>query len=368
LSAGLIAYFSLYPWQFSPTHTEILRGFTAPAGRGPYVDAVVNVIFYVPLGLFGALTAEGGERRGRRLLTLGLAGAALSLVMEILQAWIPARESAIQDVVLNTVGTIVGAALAPRVRQRVITTRPSFVSSATPMGMMFLMLAWITGQWFPFLPILRAGRFHQSLERFTNTGDLTWLLVAETFLASWIIARLLRQAFTGATAAVTLLLAALAIPARLLLIVQSSPWPLTIAGGVGVLTGARNVTDLRAEARRLAVLALLLIAAKELYPWSLVPSQDPFPWVPFTDFLGAARDAAIRVTCEKLFLYGATIWTLRESGLSPWISMGAVVGLLSAGEAAQLYLPGRVAESTDPMLALAAGIVVLGAGLWRSPS
>ena len=93
---------------------------------------------------------------------------------------------------------------------------------------------------------------------------------------------------------------------------------------------------------------LLLIAAKELTPFVLAGTPAPFYFTPFGAFLEANRDAAIRVVAGKFFLYGSSVWMLREAGLPIWTSAGMVALLLSAGEAAQRYLPGRIAESTDP--------------------
>jgi hypothetical protein len=66
------------------------------------------------------------------------------------------------------------------------------------------------------------------------------------------------------------------------------------------------------------------------------------------------------VVAGKFFLYGSSVWMLREAGVPLWGSAGMVALLLSAGEATQRYLPGRVAESTDPLLALLAGWLVAG--------
>jgi hypothetical protein len=116
---------------------------------------------------------------------------------------------------------------------------------------------------------------------------------------------------------------------------------------------------MRGEARVLAAVAVLLIAVRELQPLQFADSASPFHWIPFTGFLGATRDAAIRVSSEKFFVYGATVWMIREAGLSMAVAGGGVSALLFAGEWIQRYLPGRVAESTDAVLAATAAFVMV---------
>jgi hypothetical protein len=104
---------------------------------------------------------------------------------------------------------------------------------------------------------------------------------------------------------------------------------------------------------------VLLIAVRELDPFHFADTAGPFYWIPFNAFLEATRDSAIRVTSGKFFLYGATVWMVREAGVSLGIAASGVGGLLIAGECAQRYLPGRVAESTDPILAVMAACVIV---------
>jgi hypothetical protein len=53
----------------------------------------------------------------------------------------------------------------------------------------------------------------------------------------------------------------------------------------------------------------------------------------------------------KVFLYGSLLWLLRASGIAPVPGAIAVIVLLSVIEFAQIWLPGRTPETTDPMLA-----------------
>ncbi len=76
-------------------------------------DAVLNFFGFIPLGLLLAATlAKRGGRLGTHCVSLPLAtGFLLSLLIETVQAWMPARSSDMQDLILNTAGTLAGALL-----------------------------------------------------------------------------------------------------------------------------------------------------------------------------------------------------------------------------------------------------------------
>jgi VanZ family protein len=114
LYAGLIVYASLYPfadwrapghspWQFLALGWP--RYWTA-------FDMVANFLGYLPLGVlvFGALVRTG-RATGPGLLAAVLAGAALSLGMELLQNYLPRRVPSNLDLALNAAGSAAGAAL-----------------------------------------------------------------------------------------------------------------------------------------------------------------------------------------------------------------------------------------------------------------
>ena len=61
---------------------------------------------------------------------------------------------------------------------------------------------------------------------------------------------------------------------------------------------------------------------------------------------------------EKCFFYGALIALISARGGRPLAAAVAVAICLSMIEAAQMFLPQRTAESTDPILALILGFVI----------
>jgi VanZ family protein len=77
----------------------------------PVPDIVVNILGFVPFGFLFALWRRqaNGSRRWADFVLAVLAGALISLVIEVTQAFIPARDSNMVDVICNIGGTILGA-------------------------------------------------------------------------------------------------------------------------------------------------------------------------------------------------------------------------------------------------------------------
>jgi len=73
-------------------------------------DIAVNIIGFIPFGFFFAGMLAAGERRSAWVngaLTI-LTGISISLLIEIIQGFIPARDSDLADVLCNSAGSVVG--------------------------------------------------------------------------------------------------------------------------------------------------------------------------------------------------------------------------------------------------------------------
>jgi len=361
LCVFVIAYFTLYPWTFVPFHghSTILEGVRPLVWKGDYLDIVVNFCFYLPLGVLGVLGWWKGSSTAGRWIALAAFGAALSFTLETIQAWVPGRDSSLLDILTNTIGTIAGARLGVAIARHLPSNlRWGLPSPRWPMPAV-LIAAWLVSQWFPFLPILRILQFSESLHALMQVSSLGWIGLADAFVGALLIGRLLREALTSSAYRLALAGACLVLPARLFIVVGAAPWPLAVAFAAGLLVSHLALARVHAGTRLLAAAAVLLIAVRELDPFHFSVTAEPFYWIPFSGFLEATRDSAIRVISGKFFLYGATVWVVREVGVSLGIAASGVGGLLIAGECAQRYLPGRVAESTDPILAVIAACVIV---------
>ncbi|MDY7080506.1 MAG: VanZ family protein [Chloroflexota bacterium] len=132
LAIAIAAWLSWMTLRPNPTVATDLAPLTEPAaarGISPHVliSLAGNVVVFVPLGAALAF-ALGDKPAGRRLLLATLAGAALSLCIELAQIAIPSRVSALDDWLLNTVGTAVGALVSIQLRNQFFSEKPGFSS------------------------------------------------------------------------------------------------------------------------------------------------------------------------------------------------------------------------------------------------
>lgn len=83
-------------------------------------DMLFNTIGFIPLGavLYGFLQNLAGRLRRHPVLITIILCMALSLCIELLQAWIPTRVSSLMDLILNTVGAGLGIGLWQLMRVR----------------------------------------------------------------------------------------------------------------------------------------------------------------------------------------------------------------------------------------------------------
>jgi hypothetical protein len=112
----------IIPSIFQPIHRDLLL---APwkdlsYNRPDYSDIAINVLGFLPFGFCFFLYRQA--RRPQRLVTnallVVLAGVAISLTIEVIQAWLPNRTSSLNDFITDTAGTLLGVALALTVRHK----------------------------------------------------------------------------------------------------------------------------------------------------------------------------------------------------------------------------------------------------------
>lgn len=129
----VIAYGSVTPLRFDPAaHRHAMHDvLTSPAwvrydDRGVSrlgvpawaSDFALNAVLYFPLGMFGRLMLEAsrGRRQRRQVVPVTLAGLAICWLLESAQHLTLDRVASLQDVLFNTFGCSIGAAVAPRTR------------------------------------------------------------------------------------------------------------------------------------------------------------------------------------------------------------------------------------------------------------
>jgi VanZ family protein len=114
----------------------------------------------------------------------------------------------------------------------------------------------------------------------------------------------------------------------------------------------------RQRATLLIVLLAATIVLQGLKPFQVVMEPQSFSWVPFKNSLSDSLEVNYSVLLEKCFWYFSLVWLLTRRGLGVAAAAFATAALLTAIEVVQLWLPGRSAEITDPLLAFIAGLLL----------
>lgn len=160
----LVVYASLYP--FAGWRRHGLSPFdylAAPAGIVTRFDLVANVLGYVPYGFLGMAALYPRLARGAGFALVLVSGAALSLVLEAVQSYLPTRVAASLDVVANIAGVVCGGLLAAAFLPRLRESRPlrrlrdMFVPGTVADAGLVLLALWLFTQLNPGTLLFAAG-------------------------------------------------------------------------------------------------------------------------------------------------------------------------------------------------------------------
>lgn len=372
----LILYGSLFPFEFdTPSGKSIFQIAAALAfKRTSRSDIVANLLLYMPLGLCMALALPGRLRMIVALPVTITAGVLLSLAVEMAQTLESARVASLTDVLLNAAGTGIGCTVAlvyrglgthlhiPGLAER----RPAPV----PLG--FLLL-WLSYRLAPFVPTLEWQKIKDALKPVFVDPTID-AFAAFRFLIGWlVIAYAVRRMWHREYALAALLALAAGTQLGRVLIVGKTVSPaelIALAALFALLPLMRRVH----EPRRLLLLSLALISivvVQGLEPWHFDAVAHAFSWVPFKNSLSDSLEINIGVLIEKCFWYASLVWLLAQRSGTLWSGAAGVVLLVGAIEFVQMWVPGRSAEITDPLLVLAAAGLLYLIGVderWRRPA
>lgn len=120
--AALTVYASLYPMEgWRATGVSPFAYLAAPWPRHiTSFDIVVNVLGYVPFGFLAAAALQPRLRGWAAFMAATASALALSLVLEGLQSYLPARIASNLDAICNVLGAALGAAAAVRYGPRLL--------------------------------------------------------------------------------------------------------------------------------------------------------------------------------------------------------------------------------------------------------
>lgn len=369
---ALITYASLYPFDFHPgALVDALRGDwtgTILHARSGPVDTVANFFFYLPLGYMLVATGCRPEGLLGRLALCGLVGTVTSFSMEVLQFAVPSRSPSIVDISLNALGAILGGAIGHATAGfRLKHQRPDWLRrSGTDAVAVAVAIGWFALKAAPFIPQLGLYRVKQSLQPLLN---LDWS-VEETasqfalyLIALAAIRTLVRRNHFWAFATFSCLGA---LCCQVLIVRHQLTFGEVVACALALLqTG--NMRQMRTSSTLpiVFILTLICMLVAGLSPYRFSVTAQAFHWVPFATTLDSQVDSGFFALMRKLVLYGGCWW----AGMRGIGRLGATLSLLLVTtliEFLQVFVPGRQAEITDPLLVLM--IALAFSGTWvRSP-
>ena len=357
---ALIAYGSLYPFQFFPAYP----GFPYQAWqqmaflRPSKGDLVANLLLYLPLGGLVAVLLVS-RRHAAAIAAAATLGAFLSAAIETLQWLEPARVSSMTDIALNTIGACCGA-VAVRAYAALgrSWTLPGLMTARPPLVPTAVIAAWLLYRWAPYVPTIDWQKYKDALKPLLTMADISVLSVLR-YAAGWlVVAYALRFVVQPAWRwRVALLLVGATLVAQIV-VVDKVLRPGEIIALVLVAAAAFGLQSMRDSSRAVALAGLmaLVVAVEGLRPFVFSTVPVGFSWIPFRVSLSSSADNNAIVLLEKGFRYGALLWLLGRAGSSSWVSIGMVAILVGGLEVLQRWLPGRIAEITDVAL-----VVLLGA-------
>jgi VanZ family protein len=354
----LIAYGSLWPWQYKPAHATgsppliLLHSWPAKIDASDIEDIVVNLLLYLPVGMFGYLALDRHQHRRLRVIGPIVLGFVLSCAIEMTQIFDNTRNCSALDVLCNTVSTALGVLLGFVFRESLLASlrRPASAHIRHASGPLVLLYFWVGFETIPLFPL--TAKIAPKLHLFATNSSVVECLAS--FTAWLIVARLLEAIYSPTLAWRLLLLLSLLAPAKIF-IAQRTITLSELAGLAAALliyrTGAiRNWL--------VASLTVVILVVRGLTPFHFT-AHNHFSWLPFVALLQSQWENGLIVLCEKCFWYGAAVWLLWASGRWLLTATALVATVLAVIEVLQLRLPGRTAEVTDPLLA-----IILGTVLW----
>lgn len=360
LLVALIAYGSLYPftWQFDRPREFVLLG---PVGR---VDLVENIVLFLPLGCVLGWRGAASKRHFATFAGWFTFCAVFAAVLQWLQIYLP-RTPALSDVLFNLVGYVLGwgigttgaTLLASRVARRAGWTEADHRGT-------LLVVLWIVAELYPLVPSLDVSTVWHNVKslwqqelwqprRLLEHAGMT-VIGLEAFGVLW--------RSIGQRSAQRLLVASAAflVLCGKFVMVHQQPGMAVVLGIVLGATAWCLVASCADRVRAYSVLAVAattyLIHALAPYDWQWPPGE--MHWIPFRS---ALETGIVRVGGTLAFeslCFAAIVWSAVRLGASAAVMTALAAGLALAAEAAQLFLPGRTAETTSVVMAGLAGWAV----------
>jgi VanZ family protein len=345
---------SLYPFAFRiPAHgigpvRTLLQSWAEVPGRG---DFSLNILLYIPFGMFAVLSLRHRTNFGRRLPVVITCGGALSVALELAQYFDDGRVTSATDVYANVLGTTAGAVAMTifRINSRFLLI-DQLLANLVPT---LVVASWAAYRLYPYVPTIDLHKYWNALKPVILFPSLTsydlyrhaviWLTLFA--LIEGIVGKRRSKVFSPLFAAgivcakVLIINAVLSVAELAGAAVALCVWPALAFGRTW-----RNPL--------LAILFGVYVIAHRLEPFRFAPFAHGFGWMPFASFMTGSLEVDTMSFLEKFFVYGGWLFLLTEARLSLRFSTLFVVATLFATSWLETYLPGRSAEITDAVMAL----------------
>ncbi len=324
----------------------LLHAWPASVDRFIFRDIAVNVALYIPAGFTGHLAFRRIARPWISVAVPVLICGVFSASVEMAQIFVLSRNCSAVDLLTNIAGAMIGAlpAIAPK-RVFQSTKRPQMTA-------LVLLVCWFVALWFPLMPVMGRHVLGQKLERFVSEAGVRPVSLLSMFVAWFAVGVLMHAARLRPAARFAI--ASVALLPLQLFILDRQP---DVSETMGALSGAALFAVWKSAPRRvLAGVFLATIVVRGLTPFQFVSGSSPFLLIPFTGFLNMSWQSGVQVIAEKYFWYGTAIWLFRATGMRVRNAIALVAAVLLLIELAQTQIRGHVAETTDPLLAIFAGL------------
>jgi VanZ family protein len=357
---AIIIYGSLYPFDFQPPvdglQPAVQALWASRASIPSRSAAIANVLLYMPLGFCAVLSLRVRAGTAASVGLVTLAGALLSIGMELAQFFDAGRVTDAPDVYTNTIGTLLGA-IGGRLTGGSFRW-PLLSEIAAARVPTLLLAAWIGYRLFPYVPAIDLHKYWHALQPVLRHPSLTGYELFR-YTAIWLALSALIEAIVGATWVWFVFpLFAVAVLVGEIMIVDRD-LNLGDADGAALAMVWRALLGFSRPVR-ITVIALAFcayVAAERLEPFRAAEIAGPFGWIPFLGFMSGDLEIDTMAFLQKFFLYGAAIWLFVSAGLRLVPATALIAALLLATSQAERFLPGRSAEITDTVMAVLIGAV-----------
>jgi VanZ family protein len=372
----LISYGSLYPFDFSARGggmAELRAMFddlALPSSKG---DLIGNILLFVPPGLLIAWRnpVAGPAVTALAAFRLGLA-AFLAFALQVAQIWLPSRVPALGDVFTNIFGLLLGYVSGITCR-RMLPEKISSHIQQVAFPLMLLSL-WVVCRWFPLVPTLDLQNLKNGLKLLLlhpQFDAIRALAIASGWLVFFRLADFI-SAFAPDFASGFLSCRKRPVPVILFValgITLAQPFfvnrDLQLYHLAGLACAGLALPLLRRSWANAAIgiilLASVLLSGLSPFTFSWEGSGHGFQWTPFAGMLDGSMLLNLAVLIEKTFFYGSLIFILHANGARPGGATVLVMLWVALIEVIQIFIAGKTAEITDPILAAMLGCALAAA-------